>query len=77
MTHTPNRRVRIAKAIQATMEQQGVTPAQLAAAAGISIAQILRRLEGKRPFFLDELAAIASRLNTTASDISRRTDVTA
>lgn len=77
MTHTPNRRARIAREIRQAMEWQEKTPDQLAAVAGISQAQIHRRLKGKRPFFMDELDAIAKFLGIRASELSRATDVSA
>ena len=77
MTHTPNRRVRIAEEIRRLMAAQSKKPAELAAAAGISPAQIKGRLKGRKPFDTEELDSIAKIFHLRASDISRRTDVTA
>lgn len=77
MTHTPNRRARLAGEIRAEMRVQGKTPPELATAIGVTPAQARRRLKGKKPFYLEELSNAARFLNLAASELTRRTDVTA
>jgi len=77
MTHTPNRRVRLAGEIRQLMKAQSKSRAELASAAGISLAQIDHRLAGLRPFDIEELDAVAGVFGFRASDLTRRTDVAA
>jgi transcriptional regulator with XRE-family HTH domain len=77
MTHTPNRRARLAGEIRQLMEAQGKSPAELASAAGISLAQIDHRLAGLRPFDIEELDAVAGAFGCRGSDLTRLTDVAA
>jgi len=77
MTHTPNRRARLAREIRGELGRQGKTTAEFASALRLSPAQAVHRLEGKKPFFLEELKAAAEFLNLAAAELNERTDVAA
>jgi len=74
MTHFSERRSRIAGEIRAELGRQGKSRHELAAAAGISPATLSRRLQGKKPFYLEELEAIAQFLEIRLSDLTERTE---
>lgn len=77
MTHTPNRRARLAREIRTAMLAQGKTPQQLAAATGFSPDQLDVKLAGEEPLLLEELEATARFLGFRTSELSSRTDVAA
>ena len=74
MNHYQDRRARIAGEIRAELGRQGKNATQLAAATGISPATLSRRLQGKKPFFLEELEAIAQFLELPLSVFTARTE---
>lgn len=73
MEHTRLRRSRVAEAVRGA--KQGVTRAQLAAAAGISADTLSRRLNGDKPFYADELVDICRSLGIPVSVMLDRAGV--
>jgi transcriptional regulator with XRE-family HTH domain len=70
----PQRRAAIAAEIRAELARQNLTYAALAKAIGMSPSTLGRRLEGLRPFYLEELEAIAQFLGLKLSEFTARTD---
>lgn len=63
-TETPQERV--AKVVRAAVAAKGLSSPSLSLATGISRQTLDRRLSGKSPFNIDELARIASAIGCTA-----------
>jgi len=61
--------------IRAELGRQNRSATQLAAATGISPATLSRRLQGKKPFYFEELEVIAQFLGLPLSELTARTDV--
>lgn len=77
MTQHTERRTRIAGEIRAELGRRNRSARQLAAATGISPATLSRRLQGKKPFDLEELESIAQFLELPLSVFTERTEVNA
>ena len=77
MTQHTERRQRIAGEIRAELGRQNRSARQLAVATGISPATLSRRLQGKKPFYLEELESIAQFLELPLSVFTARTEVDA
>lgn len=77
MTQTlhPNRRSALAGEIRAELARQNLTYSALAEATGITPSTISRRLQGVKPFDLDEIHTIAQFLGLKVSELTARTDV--
>jgi transcriptional regulator with XRE-family HTH domain len=70
--HTPLRRANLAAEIRAEMARQRVSINQLAAGTSISASTLYRRLNGVKPFNVDELDAIAVFLGVPAWELAER-----
>jgi hypothetical protein len=57
------RRTTIAEAVRGEIARQGASHVRLAAAAGISVDTLRRRLQGHKPFNVDEFVALCHALN--------------
>lgn len=74
MNHINHRRTRIAAEIRAEMGRQRVSLSSLATDAGISPSTLSRRLNGVRPFLLEEVDAICHSLSVPMADILTRAE---
>lgn len=77
MNQQTQRRAAIAREIRAELGRQNLTYAALATATGINPSTLSRRLQGNKPFLLEELQSIAEFLKIKLSDLTERTDVAA
>lgn len=77
MTQHTERRTRIAGEIRAELGRQNRSVRQLALATGISPATLSRRLQGLKPFYLEELESIARYLGKPVSVFTERTEAAA
>ena len=75
MEPTEARRTRIAAAVRAEMEQQKSRRGIIAAAAGISPDKLRRRLNGERPFNIDEFVAICHALHVPVAEMLDRAGI--
>lgn len=72
---SPERTARLAAEIRAELGRQNKRIPELAAGTGINAATLRRRLQGERPFFLEEVDAIAQFLGFPVSEIVVRSDL--
>lgn len=68
----PLRRTSLAAEIYAELGAQRIPVKQLASATGISLSTLYRRLDGVRPFYVEELDAIGQALAVPAHELARR-----
>jgi transcriptional regulator with XRE-family HTH domain len=77
MRNNNGRRSRLAEEIRAELARQQKSRTDLAAAMGVSLNTLTSRLNGRYPFLMDEVAAVAAFLGMTASELIARTEVAA
>jgi len=77
MEQTEFRRARIAAEVRAELARQKKTKASLSQATGISPDTLRRRLDGVRPFYMDELDSITRFFGIPLVEFISRTDVAA
>ena len=70
------RRARIAAEVRAELARQNKTRASLSQATGISVDTLRRRLDGVRPFYMDELDSITLFLGIPLVEFVARTEST-
>jgi len=68
-----HRRERVAAEIRAELARQNKSKTDLAAHIGLSTWTLRRRLEGVRPFYLEELQSIAQFLGLPLSELLEHT----
>lgn len=68
------RRTRIASEVRAEMARKQISRAEVAKTANISLPTLTRRLNGDRPFYVDELDAISRLLHINLSDLITRSE---
>jgi len=70
--HRPLRRISLAAEIRAELGRQRVSIQKLSAGTGISASTLYRRLEGTRPFYVEELEAIGRFLGVPDYELTKR-----
>lgn len=74
---TPNSGQVVASIVAQTMERKGLTVLALAESTGIPRTTLIRRLSGKQPFTVNELADVADVLGTTSTEILQAAETAA
>lgn len=69
-----NRREAVAEEIRAELARQSKTYASVCRAVGMNKNTLTARLNGRRPFNLDEVAAISSFLGLSLMELMERTE---
>lgn len=67
----------IARAVAVALTDSGLSQRAAAAASGIPLATLSRRLTGHSPFTVDELSILATLAGTTVSALVERAETTA
>lgn len=68
----PVRRTELAAEIRAELARQKRTQVSLSAATGLSLNTLRRRLDGVKPFYVEELEAVCMFLGVPLSDMITR-----
>lgn len=74
MERNTGRRAKIAAEVRAELARQNKTKASLSRATGIGIDTLRRRLDGVKPFYMEELDAITFFLGVPLPEFIARTE---
>ena len=72
METPPLRRTAVAAEVRAELAAQGKTHVELAQATGISVTTLRRRLNGSKPFYVEELGSVCRFFGLTIDSLMSR-----